>query len=507
MSADPLLAVEDVYTAYGLSQVLFGVSLRLAAGECVALLGRNGVGKSTTMRSIMGLTPPARGRVLWKGRDIRGRAPYQVAQLGIGFVPEDRRIFSELTVWENLDVAMQRARPGGFTFERVYDLFPKLRELRDRQGGFLSGGEQQMLTIARSLMGNPELLLLDEPSEGLAPLIVDHLREQVARLKRRRLDHPARRAERGVQPGPGRPRLRAGEGAHPLRGHRERLPRGRDGPPAVPGAVAVRDRHAGVTAMPLVSFDDVGKTYRSLQGDDYGAVEHFSVEIEAGEFFCLLGPSGCGKTTVLKLLAGFEAPTAGRILMDGAPVGGPSRDRAVVFQGDDSLYGWLTAVENVEFGLRMQRVPKAERRERAMRYLELVGLDGQERKYPAELSGGMKQRIQIARVLANEPKMLLMDEPFAALDAQTRALMQDELARIWRTTRTTVLFITHDIDEAVTLGNRIGVMRAGPRSRVKGLIDVVLNGARNRTDDAFMRCYRQVHEMIRDEVAAAGRRA
>ena len=184
MSAAPLLAVEDVYTAYGLSQVLFGVSLRLAAGECVALLGRNGVGKSTTMRSIMGLTPPARGRVLWKGRDIRGRAAYQVAQLGIAFVPEDRRIFSELTVWENLDVAARRARPGGFTIERVYDLFPKLQELRDRQGGFLSGGEQQMLTIARSLMGNPELLLLDEPSEGLAPLIVDHLREQIDRLRR-----------------------------------------------------------------------------------------------------------------------------------------------------------------------------------------------------------------------------------------------------------------------------------------------------------------------------------
>ena len=184
MRAAALLAVEDIYTAYGLSQVLFGVSLHVDAGECVALLGRNGVGKSTTMRSIMGLTPPARGYVRWKGRDIRGRAAYQVAQLGIAFVPEDRRIFSELTVWENLDVAARRARPGGFTMERVYDLFPKLQELRDRQGGFLSGGEQQMLTIARSLMGNPELLLLDEPSEGLAPLVVDHLREQIARLKR-----------------------------------------------------------------------------------------------------------------------------------------------------------------------------------------------------------------------------------------------------------------------------------------------------------------------------------
>ena len=184
MSAAALLAVEDVYTAYGLSQVLFGVSLHVAVGECVALLGRNGVGKSTTMRSIMGLTPPARGRVLWKARDIRGRAPYQVAQLGLGFVPEDRRIFSELTVWENLDVAARRGQPGGWTVERVYDLFPKLQELRERQGGFLSGGEQQMLTIARTLMGNPELLLLDEPSEGLAPLVVDHLHEQIGRLKR-----------------------------------------------------------------------------------------------------------------------------------------------------------------------------------------------------------------------------------------------------------------------------------------------------------------------------------
>ncbi len=253
--------------------------------------------------------------------------------------------------------------------------------------------------------------------------------------------------------------------------------------------------------MPLVSFHDVQKTYRSLQGVDYPALEHFSLDIEVGEFFCLLGPSGCGKTTVLKMLAGFEGPTAGRILMEGRPVTGASRDRGVVFQGDDSLYGWLTAVENVEFGLRMRHVGKTERRERAMRYLELVGLRGQERKYPAELSGGMKQRIQIARVLANEPQMLLMDEPFAALDAQTRALMQLELANIWQATRTTVLFITHDIDEAVTLGKRIGVMRAGPRSQVKGVVEVSLNGARSRTDEAFLGYYKQVYEMIRDEVA------
>jgi branched-chain amino acid transport system ATP-binding protein len=180
---DAILTVEDIYTAYGLSQVLFGVSIEVKRGECVCLLGRNGVGKTTTMRSIIGLTPPTRGRVVWKGRDVTGRAPYQIARAGIGFIPEDRRIFAELTVWENLDVATRGSRDGGWTIERVFDLFPKLRELVGRQGGFLSGGEQQMLTIARTLMGNPELLLLDEPSEGLAPLVVLHLKEQIARLK------------------------------------------------------------------------------------------------------------------------------------------------------------------------------------------------------------------------------------------------------------------------------------------------------------------------------------
>jgi len=180
----PILAVGEIYTAYGLSRVLFGVSLEVAAGECVCLLGRNGVGKTTTMRSIMGLTAPQQGRVVWKGRDIAGREPYQIADLGIGFVPEDRRIFADLTVWENLDVAARsRGGTSAWTLERVFGLFPKLRELVDRQGGFLSGGEQQMLTIARTLMGNPELLLLDEPSEGLAPLVVDHLKDQIARLK------------------------------------------------------------------------------------------------------------------------------------------------------------------------------------------------------------------------------------------------------------------------------------------------------------------------------------
>jgi branched-chain amino acid transport system ATP-binding protein len=179
-----LLELEDVRTAYGLSRVLFGISLHVNEGECVCLLGRNGVGKTTTLRSVMGLTPPSAGQVRFKSRDITGWAPYRVVRAGIGFVPEDRRVFAELSVWENLEVAERAAaRPGRFTIDGVFRLFPVLRELRNRQGGLLSGGEQQMLTIARTLMGNPDVLLLDEPSEGLAPLVVKALLAQIGELK------------------------------------------------------------------------------------------------------------------------------------------------------------------------------------------------------------------------------------------------------------------------------------------------------------------------------------
>jgi branched-chain amino acid transport system ATP-binding protein len=183
-----LLEVADIHTSYGHSRALFGVSIEVREGECVCLLGRNGVGKTTTMRSIMGLTPPSAGQVLWKGKDITGWPPFRIARSGIGFVPEDRRVFADLTVIENLDVAGRASqRPGAWNIEAVFNFFPKLRELASRRSGFLSGGEQQMLTIGRTLMCNPELLLLDEPSEGLAPLVVESLLRQVANLKRQGL--------------------------------------------------------------------------------------------------------------------------------------------------------------------------------------------------------------------------------------------------------------------------------------------------------------------------------
>jgi branched-chain amino acid transport system ATP-binding protein len=196
-----MLEVEGIHTFYGLSHILFGVSLKVEPGEIVCLLGRNGAGKTTTMKSIMGLTPPKQGSIRLKGEEITGQEPYLLARKGIGYVPDDRRIFADLTVGENLEIAARSSEPfdgvypeqgrraqdkTGFAQwdkQRVYELFPALKEIESRKGGCLSGGEQKMLAIARALMGNPELLLLDEPTEGLAPMLVRALEEQIKKLR------------------------------------------------------------------------------------------------------------------------------------------------------------------------------------------------------------------------------------------------------------------------------------------------------------------------------------
>ena len=180
------LRVERLNSFYGPAHILFDVSLDAAAGEVVALLGRNGAGKSTTFRSIIGLVPPRSGRIVFDGRDVAGRPTHEIARSGVGYVPEDRRIFTDLTVEENLEVGRRPPRPGvpAWTAERLFALFPNLAEMRRRPGGRMSGGEQQMLTIARTLMGNPSLVLLDEPSEGLAPKIVEHMAQVILEMKR-----------------------------------------------------------------------------------------------------------------------------------------------------------------------------------------------------------------------------------------------------------------------------------------------------------------------------------
>jgi branched-chain amino acid transport system ATP-binding protein len=179
-----MLTVDDIHTFYGVSHILQGVSLEIREGENVCLIGRNGAGKSTTLKSIIGLTPPKSGSIMFRGEELRGSRPHVIAKKGIGYVPEDRRIFPNITVRDNLELARKGKNHGGWTIERVYDAFPILKGLENRKGMKLSGGEQQMLTIARTLMGNPELLLLDEISEGLAPIIVEDLMKLILRLKK-----------------------------------------------------------------------------------------------------------------------------------------------------------------------------------------------------------------------------------------------------------------------------------------------------------------------------------
>ena len=224
-----------------------------------------------------------------------------------------------------------------------------------------------------------------------------------------------------------------------------------------------------------------------------------SLTAAEGEFVCLLGPSGCGKSTVIHLIAGLETPSAGQILVDGKPVTGPDPSRAVVFQ-DAALFPWLDVLGNVEFGLRMMGLPEPERRERATDHLKLVHLSKFVSAYPHQLSGGMKQRVAIARALAMDPKILLLDEPFGSLDAQTRAVMQQELLDIWQATRKTIFFVTHNVREATGLADRIYEISSRP-GRIKRMYKVDLSRPRQPTDPKLMAVQRRILDSLGEEIA------
>jgi NitT/TauT family transport system ATP-binding protein len=249
----------------------------------------------------------------------------------------------------------------------------------------------------------------------------------------------------------------------------------------------------------VVRGDGGGPTHR------FTALEDITLDVRPGEFLALVGPSGCGKSTLLDLLGGLTAPTSGRILLDGRPIEGPARDRGIVFQ-QYALFPWRTAAQNVEFGLDIAGLKAKQRREIARHYLDLVGLTAFADRYPHELSGGMKQRVAIARSLAYDPEVLLMDEPFAALDAQTRETLQGELLRIWRATGKTIIFITHGIDEAVVLGQRVAVMTSRP-GRIKLVVEIP-GALRNETEDVrslpeFGPVRHEVWSLLREEVLKA----
>ena len=211
---------------------------------------------------------------------------------------------------------------------------------------------------------------------------------------------------------------------------------------------------------PFLAINDVSKRF-FVGAEPVEALHHVSLEVAKGEFVCLIGASGCGKSTLLRIVAGFERPTSGEVRVYGAPIAGSGSERGMVFQ-DYALFPWMTVRDNIGFGPRQKKKSKAEIRETTERYLEMVGLAQFADRYPYQLSGGMKQRVAIARVLANEADILLMDEPFGALDALTREQLQDELLEIWARTKVTVLFVTHSVEEAALLADRVVVMTAGP---------------------------------------------
>jgi NitT/TauT family transport system ATP-binding protein len=229
----------------------------------------------------------------------------------------------------------------------------------------------------------------------------------------------------------------------------------------------------------MLSIKNIDKTYHSEEGDEVLALSGINLEMEDKEFVCFIGPSGCGKTTLLRIIAGLEKPDSGIITVGGELVKGPGPDRGMVFQ-EYSLFPWRTVLKNITFSLEMKKVPKVQREDTARQYLELVGLSKFADSYPHELSGGMKQRVAIARALVNDPKVLLMDEPFGAVDAQTRNRLQQELLKIWERDKKTLLFITHSVDEAVYLADRV-VVFTSPPGRIKEIFRVELSRPRERT--------------------------
>lgn len=250
-----------------------------------------------------------------------------------------------------------------------------------------------------------------------------------------------------------------------------------------------------------VAFRNVSKLYLDSRGAEYVALDGVSLDVARGSFHCLLGPSGCGKTTLLNMVAGFERPSAGTVAFvngSGAtPITGPGADRSVIFQDSSAaLFPWLNVHENVAFGPRLHRVAADAMEARLRANLQLVGLEEHAHKFPYELSGGMRQRLQIARALAMDPDMMLMDEPLAALDAITKRAMQRELVRIWSETGRTVLYVTHDITEAVLLATHISVMSAGPRATIKAEMSIDLARPRDQADPEFGRYVRRLEDLI-----------
>ena len=528
----PILEIEGLCKAYGQgaarSEVLHDVNLSIEAGEFVAIVGFSGSGKTTLISSIAGLLAPDAGEIRLKGERVTTAGPDR------GVVFQSYSLMPWLTVQGNVALAVAAVfshwtKPRRRAHVERYIELVGLSHAATRRPAQLSGGMRQRVAVARALATNPEILLLDEPLSALDALTRGRLQDEIEALWRNErktvvmvtndVDEallladriipltPAPRATLGRDFRVSLPRPRDRHGANHDADYRRlrteitqylidagrqrvqpqenrvRLP---DVIPItssdfVPRAVrAVTRTKVASNVDKFVELYDVTKTFPSAQGP-LTVVDKFALDIRKGEFVSLIGHSGCGKSTVLSMVAGLSGVSGGGITLDGREVVAAGPDRGVVFQAPN-LLPWLTARENVAVGV--DRVyPHAspvERHDISEYYLARVGLAGSLDKRASELSNGMKQRVGLARAFALSPKLLLLDEPFGMLDALTRWELQEVLMEIWQRTRVTAICVTHDVDEAILLADRVIMMTNGPRARIGKVMKVDLPRPRTR---------------------------
>jgi nitrate/nitrite transport system ATP-binding protein len=517
-----ILTLKDVTKGFGegveRDDVLRGIDLEVQAGEFVAILGFSGTGKSTLMNILAGLELPDRGEALFRGAPITGPGPER------GLVFQSYSLMPWLTVTGNVALAVDSVSAGKSRKERAatvdrYVEMVGLGHARDRRPAELSGGMRQRVAVARALAMNPEVLLLDEPLSALDALTRANLQDEIERiweadrktvvLITNDVDEAILLADRIIPLNPdgtlgeafevnlARPRDRTAMNHNPafkhLRGRvtqylmdvgiAAKVVETRILPDVTPihGAPkAYAEAAKSVADDRYLQFSQLSKVYPTPNGP-LTVVEDFELTMKKGEFVSLIGHSGCGKSTVLTMTAGLNGISGGGIVLDGRHVVDADPERAVVFQAP-SLFPWLTAKQNVAIGV--DRVyPKAtqgEREEVVEYYLERVGLADAMDKPASDLSNGMRQRVGIARAFALSPKLLLLDEPFGMLDSLTRWELQEVLMEVWSRTKVTAVCVTHDVDEAILLADRVVMMTNGPRATIGRILDVDLPRPRTR---------------------------
>ena len=527
----PILELTGVAKSYGegsrRTDVLEGIDLQVAEGEFVAVLGYSGTGKTTLISLLAGLTRPDRGNIRFRGEPLSGPAPER------GVVFQSYSLMPWLTVRGNIALAVDSVHRRKSAAERRqlvarYVEMVGLAHAAERRPAELSGGMRQRVAVARALAMQPELLLLDEPLSALDALTRAKLQDELALISANEkktivlvtndVDEALLLADRVIPLLPGkvatmgpaftvdieRPRHRASLNSNDrfialrrditaclmaARSDKQSVaPRTITLPKIVPITQMRKEplpaAYAQAAQSPVregyVEFSKVTKTYATPKGP-LAVVDGFDFKMRKGEFVTLIGHSGCGKSTVLSMVAGLTGTSAGGIIVDNSEVVGAGPERAVVFQAP-SLMPWLTARENVALGVDRvyPRASSAEKLDVVEYYLQRVGLADAMHRLAADLSNGMKQRVGIARAFALSPKLLLLDEPFGMLDSLTRWELQDVLMDVWARTSVTTICVTHDVDEAILLADRVVMMSNGPRARIGNIMQVDLPRPRSR---------------------------